>query len=92
MRRIGICALMLLCVLMTMPVMAAEGGPAKGMGWGAVVEWLQGVVVWITGEGGTLTETDGLNQGESEGNGDAGPHVEPDGLAHEQSGSAVSLE
>ena len=49
MRRMGICALVVLCVLWTMPVLAADGGHEGEAWWDAVVAWVHNAVRWLTG-------------------------------------------
>ncbi len=84
MRKMGISGLVLVCLLATAPVMAAEGGPA-GSWWDGVVEWVAEIVEWVTQDLGPNVEPDGLAQGEAElPGGELGPNVEPDGLTRGQ--------
>jgi hypothetical protein len=95
MRNLGIVLLVVVCLLVTTPVLAADGYGERGW-WDVVVEWMAQVVgAWTTGpasepNGGDLStiggdlEPNGL--GPSEGpnvpnglEGDTGPSMEPNG-------------
>ena len=80
MRRIGICALVLLCVLMTAPVLAAEGALSGGSWWDAVVAWVQSLTSWRQADIGGSLEPNGLQEGE------AGGSLEPNGFGQHPAG------
>jgi hypothetical protein len=88
MRKLGMVVLVV-CLLGTVPVAAAEGQGGVGRGgggWGlGVVEWVAAFIAEITQDMGPNVEPDGLAQSEAdESESEMGPNVEPDGLAHGQ--------
>jgi len=59
MRKMGISGLVLVCLLATAPVMAAEGGQGEAW-WGRVVEWVEGMAEWVIGDLGGGAGSDAL--------------------------------
>ena len=90
MRRIGICALVLLSVLVTIPVLAGDGRHEGEARLGGMVTWLGGVVDWLIGEMGAKDESHGLDYSETDE--DRGPAIEPGGLSNSEGDTGPSFE
>jgi hypothetical protein len=86
MRKMGISGLVLVCLLATVPVMAAEGGQV-GSWWDGVVGWVTEMVKLVTAEENGSLEPNGLSEsqqnptlnGVDESESETGGTMEPNG-------------
>ena len=85
MRKMGISALILVCLLATVPVMAVEGGQAGS--------WWDGVVGWVTGMVGSMTNGADSSLGSDEFTApETGTDLGPNGLGASEGGAGANAE